>query len=329
MRRIPVEDEGLHEAGPEPHWQESVAFGWRDPVAGIGGFHRIGNEANLGTSNMWCGVFSDGGDQFRWNAEDLPLVRKHEHGLNTGRQSLFYDGEALRFQLDEAGCRIDMVVEDMGLDANRFGQGNVLESKIYTNHYNSNCRFLGTVELAGRRYEVDALGWRDHSWGPRLWASFPVNRVLLANFGEDLAMSALLQVWSDGTITKKGYLAREGVKRDFVEFESVALIEDDGISTRAAEFNAVLEDGELVSFRVDLIGGVICKTKQRVGFDGVGDCYLGDRKGFGLLELNTNARLGTELPVFALHCGLDNGPGKRSPRLHDTRFAATMASARP
>ena len=79
MRRIAIEDEGLHPAGPEENWQESVCIGWRDLAGGIGGFHRIGNEVNLGTANMWCGVFADSGDQFRWNAEDLPLVRKHEN----------------------------------------------------------------------------------------------------------------------------------------------------------------------------------------------------------------------------------------------------------
>ncbi|MDR3386345.1 MAG: hypothetical protein P4L92_04775 [Rudaea sp.] len=327
MRRIAIEDEGLHQAGPEPHWQESVAFGWRDARSGVGGFHRIGNEANLSTANMWCGVFADNGDQFRWNAEDQPLLRPHSHGLNCAGQSLFHDGRDLRFQLRETGAEVDLVIEDIGLDPNKFAAGNVLDTKIYTNHFNSNCRVRGTATLNGQRYAVDGLGWRDHSWGPRIWASFPVNRVLLANFGEDLAITALMQVWVDGTVTKKGHIARNGRKDDFADFESLALIEDDGISARGCEFNAALATGERISFRMDLVGGVICKTKQRVGFDGVGECWLGDRSGFGLFELNTNARLGTSLPPYALHCGLNNGPGKRSARLGTVPFAETLARA--
>ena len=327
MRRIKIKDEGLHPAGSEPHWQESVAFGWLDADAGIGGFHRIGNEENLRTANMWSGVFAENGDQFRWNLEDAPLKKPHAHGLNCSNQSLFHDGLDLRFQLQEAGCSVDLVIEDIGLDPNTFSAGNVLDSKIYTNHFNSNCSVRGTVVLSGQSYTVDGLGWRDHSWGPRVWASFPVNRVLLANFGEDLAITALMQVWADGSITKKGHIARHGHKENFVDFESLAMIEDDGISARGAEFNAVLESGERLSFRIDMLGGVICKTKQRVGFDGVGSCWLGKRSGFGLFELNTNARLGTSLPPFALHCGLNNGLGKRTQRLGTTAFAQTFAEA--
>jgi hypothetical protein len=325
MRRIAIEDEGLHPAGPEQHWQESVAFGWRDAASGIGGFHRIGNEANLATANMWCGVFADNGDLFRWNVEDQPLLVPHAHGLNCGPQSLFHDGTDLRFQLREADCEVDLTIEDMGQDPNQYAAGNALDTKIYTNHFNSNCRARGSARIGGRNYTVDALGWRDHSWGPRKWESFPVNRVLLANFGDDLAITALMQVWADGTVTKRGHIARRGAKETFRDFDSVALIEDDGISARGCEFNAELESGERITFRMDMVGGVICKTKQRVGFDGVGECWLGDRSGFGLFELNTNARLGTSLPVYALHCGLNNGAGKRSQTLGAATFAATLA----
>jgi hypothetical protein len=327
MRRIAIKDEGLHPAGPESHWQESVAFGWRDAQSGVGGFHRIGNEANLKTANMWCGVFADNGDQFRWNMEDQPLLVPHAIGLNCANQSLFHDGQDLRFQLREDGCEVDLVIADIGLDPNTFTAGNLLDRKIYTNHFNSNCRVRGSVRLNGQVYPVDGLGWRDHSWGPRVWASFPVNRVLLANFGEDLAVTALMQVWTDGSVTKKGHIARDGRKDLFVDFESLALIEDDGISARGCEFTAVLASDECISIRMDMAGGVICKTKQRVGFDGVGECWLGDRSGFGLFELNTNARLGTSLPVYALHCGLNNGPGQRTIRLGNMPFAKTLAKA--
>src|SRR5689334_8802326 len=37
--RESVADEGLHPAGDDPDWQESVYLAWRDPVAGLGGNH--------------------------------------------------------------------------------------------------------------------------------------------------------------------------------------------------------------------------------------------------------------------------------------------------
>ena len=150
----------------------------------------------------------------------------------------------------------------MGADPARHTAGNALDTRIYTNHFNSNCRFRGTARLAGRTFEVDAAGWRDHSWGPRKWNAFPVNRVVVANFGEDLAVSALAQVWTDGSITKRGQLTRDGVRRAFTDFESLVLMEDDGISARSAEFTAILDTDEQVTFRVDLVGGVIYKNRN-------------------------------------------------------------------
>jgi hypothetical protein len=37
---------------------------------------------------MWCGVFTDDGDQFRWNAEDTPLARLTQPGLVCGPRFL-------------------------------------------------------------------------------------------------------------------------------------------------------------------------------------------------------------------------------------------------
>ena len=60
---IRPEDEGPHAADPDEAWQESVYLAWRDVRSGIGGQHRIGNEPNRETANLWCGVYSDSGDR--------------------------------------------------------------------------------------------------------------------------------------------------------------------------------------------------------------------------------------------------------------------------
>src|SRR5436190_8827860 len=105
-------DEGLHPAGDDPDWQESVYLAWRDAAAGLGGNHRIGNELNRGTANLWCGVYDEGGTRFRSNGEALPLDRLTDRGLTAGPQRLFHDGERLRFVLEGDGCRMDLEVED-------------------------------------------------------------------------------------------------------------------------------------------------------------------------------------------------------------------------
>ena len=66
-----VADEGLHAAGDDPDWQESAYLAWRDPSSGLGGNHRIGNEPNRGTANLWCGLYHQDGTRFRCNGEGL------------------------------------------------------------------------------------------------------------------------------------------------------------------------------------------------------------------------------------------------------------------
>ena len=104
---MPVDttDEGLHPAGDDPDWQESAYLAWRDRASGLGGNHRIGNELNRGTANLWCGVYHQGGTRFRCNGEALALERLDQAGLCAGPQRLFHDGEHLRFMLDGDGCR--------------------------------------------------------------------------------------------------------------------------------------------------------------------------------------------------------------------------------
>ena len=57
LMAVNVIDEGLHPADDDVDWQESAYFTWRDPESGLGGNHRIGNEVNRGTANLWCGVY--------------------------------------------------------------------------------------------------------------------------------------------------------------------------------------------------------------------------------------------------------------------------------
>ena len=146
-------DEGLHPAGDDPDWQESVYLAWRDPVSGLGGNHRIGNELNRGTANLWCGVYHEGGTRFRCNGEALPLVRLDEPGLCAGPQRLFHDGARLRFVLDGDGCRADFEITDEGsrsfANAQSFTGTAGTAGTIFSNNFHVFCRVRGTVELDG------------------------------------------------------------------------------------------------------------------------------------------------------------------------------------
>ena len=51
-------------------------------------------------------------------------------------------------------------------------------------HFNQHTSVRGEIEVGDERFPIDGGGWRDHSWGPRLWQNIYFYRLFLANLGE-------------------------------------------------------------------------------------------------------------------------------------------------
>ncbi len=309
------EDEGLHPAGEDPDWQESAYLAWRDPASGLGGNHRIGNELNRSTANLWCGVYQDKGARFRWNDEGLPLVLLDETGLCAGPQRLFRYGERLRFVLEGDGCRVEFEITDDGpcsfANAQSFTGTTGTAGTIFSSNFHVACRVRGTVELAGVRAEVDGPGWRDHSWGPRRWDSFLSSRSFGGSHGtgdKTIQFRYASLVGANGSFFRHGSLARDGEPVPVAGAEMLLHVDDDSVRCPSAEVTYRLEDGATTTVRIDTIGGMIGATAQRYGWESVGDVSVnGEPGGWGFLETTLNARNGQNPPVYVLADALTNG----------------------
>ncbi len=310
-----TEDEGLHPAGDDPDWQESAYLAWRDPASGLGGNHRIGNELNRGTANLWCGVYQKDGGRFRWNGEGVPLVLLDEAGLCAGPQRLFHDGTRLCFLLEGDGCRAELEIVDEGprsfANAQSFAGTSGTAGTIFSNNFHVACRVRGTVELDGARAEVDAPGWRDHSWGVRRWDSFLSSRSFGGSHGtgdETLQFRYASLVGSNGSFFRHGSLTREGGSVPVAGAEMLLHVDDDSMRCPSAEVTYRLEGGGTTTVRIDTIGGMIGATAQRYGWESVGDVTVdGEPGGWGFLETTLNARNGQNPPVYVLADALTNG----------------------
>jgi hypothetical protein len=308
-------DEGLHPAGDDPDWQESVYLAWCDTSSGLGGNHRMGNELNRETANLWCGVYQRGGARFRGNGEGLPLVRLHEEGVCAGPQRIVRDGERLYFVLDGDGCRIEFEIEDLGprsyVNAQTFVGTAGTAGTIFSNNFHVACRVRGTVELDGARAEVDAPGWRDHSWGARRWDSFLSSRSFGGSHGsgdETLQFRYASLVGANGSFFRHGSLSRHGEPVPVAGAEMLLHVDDDSVRCPSAEVTYRLEDGGTTTVRIDTIGGMIGATAQRYGWESVGDVSVnGEPGGWGFLETTLNARNGQNPPVYVLADALTNG----------------------
>ncbi len=310
-----TEDEGLHPAGDDPDWQESAYLAWRDPASGLGGNHRIGNELNRGTANLWCGVYHEGGGRFRWNGEGLPLVRLDQAGVCAGPQRLFHDGERLRFVLDGDGCRAELEITDEG-------------PRSFANAQS----FTGTAgdgghdllqQLPRRLPGPGHGGARRHPGGGRrpglagpLLGRAPLGQLPLEPELRRLAREG------DETLQFR-YGSHGGRQRQLLPprlalahgepvpvagAEMLLHVDDDSVRCPSAEVRYRLEDGGTTCVRIETIGGMIGATAQRYGWESVGDVSVnGEPGGWGFLETNLNARNGQNPPAFVLADALTNG----------------------
>ena len=308
---VQAADEGLHPAGDDPDWQESVYLAWRDPVRGLGGNHRVGNELNLGTSNLWCGVYTDDGTRFRHNGEQLPLTRL-ECGVAAGPQRLWRDGGTLHFGLDTDECRVDFEIEDetaslTAANAKSFQGSSGAAGTILADHFNAHCRVRGRVVLGDRAVEVDAPAWRDHSWGVRRWDSFLSSRSFGGAWGP-LRFRYGSMVGTNGSFFRRGGITEAGVELAVDSAEMLVAMDDDSLRCPSARVSFHLADGTARTVEIEVSGGMAGVTRQRCGWESVGDVAVdGQPGGWGFLEVNNNPRGGTTLPPFALAEALTNG----------------------
>lgn len=190
-------DEYMHEPTADPQFNESMYFNFVDPASGHSLLIRMGNRANEGFAEVTVLLYRPGGgaaihferapisDNSRFDAgglrfqvlEPLQRLRVTYSGpanLLAKGLDLADPGPALKASPIDA-LEIDLEYQNLipvyGLAGNEDAVGGIAggEETIASRHYQVPCRVRGTVRLEGEVHQVDALGYRDHSWGPRKW----------------------------------------------------------------------------------------------------------------------------------------------------------------
>ncbi len=175
-------DDGRHQPGDDPLWNESWYLDFWRPDGSLGGYVRLGLYPNLGRSWYWACLVREG----------LPLVTVIEHeaplpkppGLELRFSGLWTDvvaGEALSHMsvgLEAFGLALDDPTEvyrtgrgdpvPLGFDLEWDTDGAVFEYDV-TTRYEVPCRVHGEILVGQEAIELDGWGQRDHSWGVRDW----------------------------------------------------------------------------------------------------------------------------------------------------------------
>lgn len=211
------EDEYPHEPDPVPNYNESMYLNVFDPSREIGAWFRLGNRVNEGYAEMTvCAYLPGGRVGFIYGR---PAITSNDE-MDAGglRIEVVTPFEHLRVSYEGAVCLLDeprqmadprrafsenpMVPCSVQLEvrgiAPMYGGKQVYEDggeipvdaerSFAKAHYEQHIAAQGTITVGEESFDIDGLGLRDKSWGPRHWQAVRWYRWLPMVFGPDFAM---------------------------------------------------------------------------------------------------------------------------------------------
>jgi hypothetical protein len=233
---IETRDDAPHEVGPEPAWSESTYFNFHDRKSGLAGFSRIGQRPNEGTADATLFLFLPGRGavavlerEARKDVSNAPVGGlTHERRVELERWRLRCSAKGLGFahaaDLAVGGeGRAGSVVAvdaDLGFVAcmppfgtsgrnRRSEDADASAAAVAAGHFEQACRVRGRINIGDARFDVDGLGLRDRSWGPRDWSVPWGWRWFSMPFSEDFAIG-VHTVLFPGREVQAGWVWRDG-----------------------------------------------------------------------------------------------------------------------
>lgn len=308
-----------HDPGPEPLWNESTLLHWVDLERGVGGFHRLGVQPNRGTTNYQVGVFTHDGLRFRRSSAGMPLRgdERREDGFSIDDLLRVGNSDGLSHWLvSDPDCEVDLQLEEF-LPRIRtiaaWGFENEAVREDAADHYEVAGRLRGRVCIGDEDFEIDCLGYRDHSWGNRSWG-FSNHRWFCGSFGSDFSFSVATAVSAPVGYFQGGYVARDGVIDPMRWADVLVELEDDGITARGGRVAIETERFGRFDFEVEAMDCVLLESDHHIGCETLGRVRCGDRVGSCDLELSNNPRGGTEAPPVILGAPVAEGLSRRPSR---------------
>jgi hypothetical protein len=310
---LTAQDDYTHPLGPESNFNESMYFNFFDRARNSGGFVRLGNRANEGYAEMTLTLYMpDGSVLFQFKRADI----SHNDAMAAGGMKFdvinpmeklrtMYDGHAVYLSepaqmADPREAFRNNPFKTVKLDLTHTAAGPVYgssgrnhqvvdpEKEFAKAHYEQHMAVAGTIEIDGEVMQIDGLGLRDHSWGPRYWQAIHSYRWLTINFAPDFGMM-VSKVWrSPEEATQGGVIIRGDRLERITSVDIETDFEENGLFHRNLVAHLTTGDGE----RLDVSGkvmGFIPLRNRREGMtthvgEGMTEFRCGDHVGYGLSE---------------------------------------------
>jgi hypothetical protein len=313
---LAASDDYLHPLGPESNFNESMYFNFFDRAQRIGGVVRLGNRANEGYAEMTaCFYLPDGRVLFQYKRPPI----QHNDAFDAGgmrfdviepaeRLRTVYDGSAVDLadplEMAEPSAafhgnprrqvRLELLhgaVGPMyGSAGHEIGERVDPDKEFARAHYEQHMRATGTLAIEGEIYQIDGLGLRDHSWGPRFWQAIDSYRWLTCNFGPDFGFMGSI-VWQDkakGLLRQGGVVVRDGALTNVTQIAIETRYAANGLYHESFTATLGLESGEALAIE-GTVQSFIPLRNRREGMithvgEGMTEYRCGDRVGYGLSE---------------------------------------------
>jgi hypothetical protein len=253
------EDEFTHEPDPVPNYNESMYLNGFDLDAELGGWFRLGNRVNEGYAEMSVCLYLPGGrvgfmyDRPRIETNDamaaggleIAVVEPFEH------LTVAYDGKvcvldrpadmadprhAFRHNpIVDCEVRLDVRgVSPMFGGRPEYDDGTPVETDAATSfakaHYEQHTAVTGTIRVGDEAIELEGLGLRDKSWGPRYWQAISWYRWLPMVFTPEFAM--MLSIVDNAGSQRRGGMVLDGDEYHVIrECQVESDYDDDGYQT--------------------------------------------------------------------------------------------------
>lgn len=309
------DDDLVHHCDDDPAFQDSHWLMWHDTDHGIGGFHRLGVNPSRDTSAYICGIITHTGERFRAFDWEIPWTapRDRSYRVSDSHRLLFEDG-AWRLQARERGCEADLTWH---------GWGPMLfygaEPTTSSAHFESAGTVTGTVRLGTRRYDVNAMAFRDRSWGPRDYNAVLAHRWFAGTFGPDLTFSAMTILLPDGRLHRDGIVVRDGKVHSADDVDIIIYQEADGFSNRGGTLRLGFADSEDFVVEADAIDGIAFGLPGGMGYTIETLCVVNaqGRQGFCNVEATNNvhrAIVGGRPVPLSIGAAIDDGLNRRELR---------------
>jgi hypothetical protein len=176
-------DERFHRPEDGPWWGESWYFDFATRDGELGGYVRIGFYPNQGSCWYWACLV--GADRRLVTVIDHDVPPTARPSLEIRHDGLWADHtievpfDHVTLGLEAFGLLLDDPAETygpmrgervpFGLDLEWETDGAAYAYPPGTTRYEVPCRVHGEVLVGSERIALDAVGQRDHSWGPRDW----------------------------------------------------------------------------------------------------------------------------------------------------------------